>query len=111
LGAYQIVSGLTPGLTLNESITISVYHNRFLRLLQDFTAPFYRFLSVQYSQVQGGMKNSLSQSFVNLKSTVVFSAFGRIKLSKTYEITLSENQISSFTCMEGNQIKRYNHAN
>lgn len=111
LGAYQIVSGLTPGLTLNESITISVYHNRFLRLLQDFTAPFYRFLSVQYSQVQGGMKNSLSQSFVNLKSTVVFSAFGHIKLSKTYEITLSENQISSFTCMEGNQIKRYNHAN
>lgn len=97
LGAYQLVTGFTPGLVMNESITLALWPGKILLTVQDFFAPFYRFLNITHRLQQVKYVNDLNSSRLILASEVRFSFFHRLKEKRNYELTFEDNQIQRFT--------------
>ncbi|MBS4056947.1 MAG: urea transporter [Bacteroidales bacterium] len=102
LAAYQVITGVHPGLEVDEKITVAVYHHRGLKLLQDIVAPFYSFLAVHFRQWQSGMKQDLDGSRMLLRSVISYSAFGKIVKTNKFEILLSDNQLSEIHFFRNN---------
>lgn len=107
LAAYQVVTADCPSLRLEEEITLSVYPNRLLKFVQDFAAPFYRFLGITYKHTQGPTRNTIEGSAVVLQSEVTSSAFGRIRKKTTYRIVADQNGLVSLSVIVDETQKNY----
>jgi urea transporter len=103
LGTYQLITGFVPGLQIKEQLTLSLYPNRFVLALQDFIAPFYRFLSATYTLEQKRLVNDLSSPRIAMQSRIRFCIFGRKIEERSYEMSFSENQLMSYTVNKSNK--------
>jgi hypothetical protein len=71
--------------------------NKFLLFLQDFTAPFIKFIRSEYSLVYEYIDNELMTTQINLASSSV-NYLARKKTSQyDFTIAINENGISAFT--------------
>jgi urea transporter len=97
LGAYQIVTGVYAGLVVEDRFPLSMFPNPILRLLQDFTAPFYRFLDANYRIEYKKVKNSIDSELIQMDSEVRFSIFGKQQSHSNYNIEFKNNQLQRMT--------------
>lgn len=100
LGGYQLITGFNKGLKLQENITLSLFPNKVLLVLQDIVAPFYRFLNAKYTLIQKNMTNDLSSSRIALHTETKFCAFGYEIENKEYILAFENNQLQVFTIID-----------
>jgi hypothetical protein len=96
LGAYQLVTGNNPGLTIQEKITLSEFPNSGLRILQDFLSPFYRFLNIRYEATQLKIKQGIGDSRIAFNTQVYFEVNGKTFSFRKYAITFEAGEIVRF---------------
>lgn len=103
LGAYQIVTGNNPGLTIQEQLTLSEFPLVVPRILQDFIAPFYRFLNIRYEATQQKNKQSIGDTKISFQSRVDFMILDKCIASPQYIITFEGGEITHFEIVKENQ--------
>jgi hypothetical protein len=103
LGAYQIVTGNNPGLTIQEQLTLSEFPLVVPRILQDFIAPFYRFLNIRYEATQQKNKQSIGDTKISFQSRVDFMILDKCIASPEYIITFEGGEITHFEIVKENQ--------
>jgi hypothetical protein len=101
LANYKIVLGFYLGLTIEEEYPVATIKLKILNVLQDFIAPFYRFVKASYK---------VNYSFiddVNLTSEIRLEAEAKIKIGGIqqkafiFNTILKENKIYQFTIQNG----------
>ena len=103
LGAYQLVTGNNPGLTIQENITLSEFPNAGLRVLQDFLSPFYRFLNIRFEAIQLKIKQGIGDSRIAFNTQVCFELKGKKLSSRKYAINFEAGEIISFEIEKDNK--------
>ncbi len=103
LGAYQLIVGVQPTLVIEDHFPLSLYHNKLLLIMQDFVAPFYRFLEMSYLVEYKKPTNSIDNEIVKMNSVVNFKVFGKLRTSKKYTLEFTKNQLSRFNISNGTQ--------
>lgn len=99
LGAYQIIIGVYPGLVIEDHFPLSLFPNPVMRIIQDFTAPFYRFLQANYRIEYKKIKNSIDSEVIHLHSEVKFSIFGKTNARRNYAFEFRNNQLYRMTML------------
>jgi len=100
LGGYQIITGHIPGLTLNEQISLSEFPNPGWKLLQDFLAPFYRFLEIKYSATHLKTINSLTDDSLRISAEVTFLMLGKCIQKRKYQLCFWEGKLAEITIIK-----------
>ena len=70
-----------------------------MRIIQDFTAPFYRFLEANYHIEYKKIKNSIDSEVIQVHSEVKFSIFGKTNARRNYAIEFRNNQLYRMTML------------
>ncbi len=97
LGGYQIITGHIPGLVLNDHISLSEFPHPGWKLLQDFIAPFYRFLKIKYSVTHLKSGTSIADDTIRLSSEVKFFIFGRCVQKRNYQLFFREGALTEIS--------------
>ncbi|WP_439482935.1 urea transporter [Cyclobacterium plantarum] len=102
LAAYKISFGFTNGLELRDSFPINmVFHPKKI-FLQDFIAPFLRYLRGEYRLRYPEKGNGLSLKPIELKGEIIKSSFGRKLDTYSFEFLIDNTGIRSFHFQSGN---------
>jgi hypothetical protein len=97
LAHFKLLLGFYKGMQVNDSLPPYELTNSFLLVLQDFVAPFFRFISnsfrLDYSHLEEGLENSNIQ----LKSQVEVR-IGKIVLKKiSFETSIDAQRFAGFS--------------
>ncbi|RZS97941.1 urea transporter [Cecembia calidifontis] len=96
LAAYKVSFGFTNGLELKDSFPVNIIFDPRKIILQDFFAPFYRYLKGDYSLKYPENGKGLSLKPLELKSKVIKSSFGRSLETSSFEFVLDHTGIKRF---------------
>lgn len=107
LAAYQIVTGYTPGLEVSENITTVLFPNKLLLFLQDFAAPFFRFLNITYRLQPVKRSSDLNSTRIQMKSEVQFKVGRRLQKSRKYGLLFENNQLTEFSIHAGDTTQTF----
>ena len=103
LSAYQIIIGVHPGLVVTDHFPLSLFPNPVMKILQDFVAPFYRFLQATYRIEYKKTKNSIEAEIVQVQSEVRFTIFGKLQSRRSYELEFKNSQFQRMTMIVNEQ--------
>ncbi|MBP6458798.1 MAG: urea transporter [Crocinitomicaceae bacterium] len=101
LANYKVVLGFYPGLTIEEDYPVATIKLKVFNLIQDFIAPFYRFVSANYKLHYTYIDD------VNLTSEITLNAEAKIKIGGVqqkafaFATNLKENKLNQFTVQLG----------
>ncbi len=99
LGAYKVLLSPFKDLKLSDPLSIEVTHKGFIKILQDFFAPFYIFLKPVYNSQ---LNESLRED--GMQFTIVSRASSNISGKNVdFEIGISDNQIREIIINEKNR--------
>lgn len=101
LAAYKIQKGLVPGLHIADSFPVNVMFSGAMLVIQDFVAPFFRFLKTRYVLSYGEPDNRLSPDHIVLRSVAERLLMQSVLSAKTFEIHISAGGIDSFEVSDG----------
>ncbi len=113
LAAYQVLLGFYPDIILKDQLPIHTLKTGPIRILQDFLAPFFQFLKVNYQLEYTEIDSQFNPKLIRLRSNVITSIFGAQQNRKSFEITLLNGQINEFvakvnnTKIVANRIEKY----
>ena len=97
LAAFKVPLGFYRGIQISDRFPLNLVMNKFLLFLQDFTAPFIKFIRSEYSLVYEYIDNELMTTQIHLASSSV-NYLARKKTSQyDFTIAINENGISAFT--------------
>ncbi|TVP98662.1 MAG: peptidase M23 [Balneolaceae bacterium] len=96
LSAYKISFGFEKGQTLNDTYPIHLIYHPGRIFLQDFIAPFYRYLKGSY-QLNYPQKNGMiASSELNLNGTIQKQRFGHITHKMTFQFVVDGKGLKKF---------------
>ncbi|MCX6242464.1 MAG: urea transporter [Bacteroidetes bacterium] len=102
LGAYKVMMGYYPGLLVKDSYPIYTFSNPILGLLQDFVAPFFLFISSEYSMNYTRMEDEVMQTGIRLKS-LASAKVGRREVKRMEcELFIGAHGLQEFVIKENN---------
>jgi urea transporter len=96
LSAQRISFGFTSGLQLKDSIAIHQIFRSDNLFIQDFLAPFYRFLSAKYLLKYPKKSSGLSLKDTKLEGSIREEIFGKTLRKSDFVFTLGHSGIKSF---------------
>ncbi|MDD3637288.1 MAG: urea transporter [Bacteroidales bacterium] len=96
LGAYQLVTGNNPDLTIQEKLSLHEFPSAELRFLQDFVSPFYRFLAIRFEATQLKAKQSIGDTPIIFNTQLDFSVFSKTLSNRSYQISFEAGELSRF---------------
>lgn len=108
LGGYQIITGHVPGLVLNDQISLSEFPYPGWKLLQDFLAPFYRFLEIKYSTIHLKSVNSLTDDTLRISSEVQFLILGKCIQKRSYQLCFREGRLAEISVLKAKKSLKLN---
>lgn len=97
ISAFKILQGYYPDLVLHDKFPLNLIYKYPILGLQDFTAPFWKFLQSDYSVKYDFIDNEISPSKIVLKSTAKNSVFGQDVGVYNSIIELDNNGIKQFS--------------
>lgn len=104
LAAYKVQTGFYKDLILNDQYPLNHVFNKKTLFLQDFLAPFYKFLSAKFSIIYTKIDNELSPASVILNSSAK-RYFGKVLLKETdFELHINTEGIQSFSIEENGKL-------
>ena len=96
LAAYQVLLGFYPDIILKDQLPIHTLKTGVTRILQDFVAPFYQFLKVNYQLEYTEIDSQFNPKLIRLRSRIIKNVFGAQQKRLSFEITLLDGQINEF---------------
>ena len=96
LSSYKIISAFYQDMILKDEFPLTVYPAKGIKLLQDVCAPFYKFLTADYSLQYLSEFEEENVKKISLKSTAEFGAFGKIHSSYDFNLVLTNRGIEEF---------------
>lgn len=103
--AYRVCFGYYKGLVLEDTFPLSMVFFRKSLILQDFAAPFFRYLKATYSLEYTSLQETLSDTQLLLQSTVSTFSFQRNLSQKTYICEIDNGGIRHFTIHDKETIR------
>ncbi len=107
LAAYRVIFGFYKDIRLDDPLPVEVSRYRFWKPLQDFVAPFYRFIKPAFQMHYTEMDEMFDDSQIILRSEVrdALGAKSRIIFSNIFEI--NSKGIESWTIIRDNKQTKY----
>jgi len=87
---FKVPIGFLPNSRINDSIPINLMFSGILKFLQDFVAPVYLFLNIDYQLVMKDAGDILSSGDIEMKAEINKKILG--KTVNTYEIDIKISQ-------------------
>ncbi|MBC8486463.1 MAG: urea transporter [Bacteroidetes bacterium] len=103
LGAYKVIFGFYKGLTISDQLPINTLNNKYLIFLQDFIAPFYRFIKSEYTLEYARIKDNMTESQILLISGVQVKRNKKVTKELNFEFAIESNRIQKFVVVAGNK--------
>ena len=103
LAANKVLLGYYKDLKIIDVLPVSSINKGFLKVIQDFAAPFKIFLNSEFGFRFHSMDNDTNPS------EIIISSYANSKLGKTikrkldFDITLRNNEINKFSITENNK--------
>jgi len=96
LAAFKVPLGFYKGIEISDRFPLNLIMNKFLLFLQDFTAPFIKFIRSEYKLRYDYIDNELLTTKINLVSSSA-NYFARHELSRyDFNLEIDEKGISAF---------------
>ncbi len=103
LGCYQVLLGYYPDVILRDKLPLNTLRNGILRTMQDFIAPFWQFLHVQFNLEYTDIDNNFNPRHMVLRSQIHISVGGKRLSQHVFEIELNHNRITRISAKNGSQ--------
>jgi hypothetical protein len=78
LSSYKIVTAFYKGMKITDTYPLSLYPGKLIKLVQDFCAPFFKFLTTRFELVYTSHKEKEDQQEILLESKTYFG-YRRLK--------------------------------
>ena len=103
--AYRVPLALLPGQRTHDELPLSVVRRPLLRWVQDFVAPFFRFVRPTFAlaAVPPSTTEEWAGRAVRLRSRVAVAWFGRAHEACTAELTFREEALAELRVEQGGQ--------
>lgn len=96
LAAYKVSFGFNHGLVLQDSLPINMVYPPNRIVLQDFVAPFYRYLSGEYTLAYPASGNKLLNRELRLQGTVAKKSFRRVQAQMEFAFEIDGRGLRAF---------------
>jgi urea transporter/murein DD-endopeptidase MepM/ murein hydrolase activator NlpD len=100
LGAHKILLSYFQGMQLKDPLPIEGFHRGVFKFLQDFIAPFHRYLKAEYQAMFEYTDDIQHPQILRIRSTATALAGARERRKLDFGITLSDGRLSQFTVQE-----------
>jgi hypothetical protein len=97
LAFYKVLLGYYKNLVITDVFPVNTVRSPLLMLLQDFAAPFVMFMKTKFSLTYTDRTSDLSESSINMKSSVEASVAGFMTRKFEFETFIRHNRIEKFT--------------
>jgi hypothetical protein len=104
MGAQRILLGYYEQMTIHDSLAVTKLHTPYLLWLQDFIAPFYRFMHVQYEMHFTSIDNLYAPQHIEMKSRVKALLGNSTIHENDYHFIFSEGKIAQWNVTHNNQL-------
>ncbi len=101
---YKIIPAFYKGLTIHDQYPLNAIPAGAWRLLQDFTAPFYIFLTASCVHTHIHFREHFSDAECLLRTEARTAAGGRITRAFTCETTINNQGLNTLTVNSGQRI-------
>jgi len=96
LASFRIIFGFYKNIELRDELPLSNTSHYFLQFIQDFTAPFYRFIKPVYKLKYLKKSEMFDQCSINLKSAIAEEVFGKSNDILSCDFEVDEKGILSW---------------
>ncbi len=103
LSSYQVLLGFYPEIFLRDTLPVHTVNSGIVRVVQDFLAPFVRFLKVEFQLEYTHIDNLFTPRTLGLRSEVRTSSAGIGQQRYHFEIHIAKNQIDQLHIKFGNR--------
>lgn len=103
LSSYQVLLGYYPDIILRDSLPVHTVNSGIPRLIQDFLAPFVRFLKVDYQLEYTDIDSQFNSRFMVLRSEIRTSSAGVSQQRFHFTVALRNNRIETIEAKQGNR--------
>ncbi|MEI6764248.1 MAG: urea transporter [Bacteroidota bacterium] len=97
LAYYKVLLGYYKNLVITDIFPVNTVRRPLLMIVQDFTAPFVMFMKTKFSLTYTDRTSDLSESSINMKSSVEASVAGFMTRKFEFETFIRHNRIEKFT--------------
>jgi hypothetical protein len=94
LGTFEVILGQYRNIEISSKIPLSAIRHGLLMVIQDFVAPFYRFISVKYRLIYSENKDILSNQ-VNLYATITTDVLKKTTAELSVQTFIGKQGIES----------------
>lgn len=103
LSSYQVLLGYYPEIILRDTLPVHTVNSGIVRVVQDFFAPFVRFLKVDFQLEYTHIDNVFTPRSIAIRSEVRTSSAGVGQQRYHFEIQIAHQQISQIHIKLGNR--------
>jgi len=104
--AYRVCFGYYKELILEDSFPLSTVFPWQALILQDFVAPFFRYKKGTYRLEYAGLEETLSDTGLMMKTSLLTSSFNRVVSEITYSFEIDNNGIKHFIIFQKESIRK-----
>jgi urea transporter/murein DD-endopeptidase MepM/ murein hydrolase activator NlpD len=104
LAAYRVSAGFSSGLVIRDTYPVNMVFNPNRIPLQDLAAPFFRYLSGEYTLVYPESKTGLPDGEFRLHGSSIRKVPGKKKAGIRFDFLIDDRGICEFN-IEGDQLK------
>ncbi|MFU8860440.1 MAG: urea transporter [Cyclonatronaceae bacterium] len=104
LAAYRVSTGYSPGLVITDTYPVNMIFSPYRIPLQDFAAPFWRYLRGEYSLIYPESKTGLQGGDFRLHGSITRKIFGRTKDTIRFGFLIDNRGICGFN-IDGDHLK------
>lgn len=102
LGAYKVLLGYYPGLTVEDKLPLDSFYSGIQKYIQDFAAPFYMYLKARYQIIFEQQDDHNDSGIIKMNSTIKVWRGRRQLRGIDFQLTLKDHAISGIKIMDGN---------
>ena len=100
LGAYKVLLGYYPTLDLDDTFPVEGFYGGMAKYLQDFIAPFYRYLQAGYAGAFTEADDPMNPTKVTLQSSATVRIGRQIRRKIDFTFSIENNLIVGFKVIE-----------
>jgi urea transporter/murein DD-endopeptidase MepM/ murein hydrolase activator NlpD len=106
LGCHKLLLGYYNQLIVNDLLPISsIYKNGFLKIIQDFIAPFYLFLKANYQSQCTFIDDINYPQLMEIKAQAQVLLGNKIQKQLDFNLTINSKGLIEFKAIENNKIR------
>jgi urea transporter len=106
LGAYKVAKGYYKNLIIHDIYPVKVSGNGFMKVLQDFAAPFFMFIHNEYEIGYHSMGDELEQSQIGLRSSARRHYLKRESTIAGFEFEIDNDRIEKIITKTGKHTSK-----